>query len=349
MLGGFKQAIDEQLSQYFDTIIDDISHEDPLLAKALLQTRKIALAGGKRIRGALLQTAYFGAGGKEKEKILQVACAIELLHLFFLIHDDIIDKGNLRHGEQTLQNFFANEQSGEKADLHYGNSMALIVGDLLFAKANELILQAGFAEGRTLKALQYLQGLVATTILGQTQDISIEFGDQITVEKVLEMYEHKTAQYTFAGPLQMGLILAGKEKEIELAENFANYASAVGKAYQIQDDLLGVFADSQKLGKSTVSDIEEGKQSLLVVFAKLKADELDKGKMTELLGRKNLTENEIARFKDILIRTGAKQEAVLLAEQYLKIGKQVLEKVSLDDEAKFFLMALVEYLEGRET
>ncbi len=349
-LKGYKVAMDKELGRYFDLAIASARQQDELTAKALEQTKKIALSGGKRIRGALVQCGYAGVGGKEKKKILQVAVAIELLHLFFLIHDDVIDCGDLRHGQETLQKFFAKKKNGRTNVIeseHFGNSLAIIVGDLLFAKANEAILRAGFGEKETLTALTYLQEVVKTTILGQTQDIAMEKTGQASEESVLAMYENKTARYTFEGPLKLGALLAGTADKKTLSV-FARYASVVGKAYQLQDDLLGVFGKKEKTGKSTVSDIEEGKLSLLVIRARAMAKGKDQKSLQALLGKKKLSVKEVQIFQAILIKTGAKKYTQDLAQAYFTTGKAEIEKAVLLPQAKNFLINMVEYLEGRE-
>ena len=242
LLKRYKNSIDRQLDFHLGVLIASAKKNDPQMVSALEQVRKIALSGGKRIRGILLIQAYLGAGGREKKKILKVAGAIELLHLFFLIHDDIIDHGSLRHGQKTVHEYFAKKI--KKADVsiaeHFGNSVAIIIGDLLHAHANEIILKAGFGESETLETLCRLQSIVATTIIGQSQDIAIENSNEANEKEVLAMYENKTAKYTFEGPLQIGAILAGL-KDKKTLKILNEYAIPVGIAFQIQDYILGVF------------------------------------------------------------------------------------------------------------
>ncbi len=351
ILRGSKTVLDGELEHQFDTLIVRAKKESPLVESALLQTKKIALAGGKRIRGILLQQAYFGVGGMEKRKILKVAVAIELLHLFFLIHDDLIDRGKLRHGQKTLQNFFTAKESSKETILeaeHFGNSVALIVGDLLFAQANRIILEAGFEASRTLAALTFFQEMVALTIAGQAQDIAIEKAKRASEQAVLAMYENKTARYTFQMPLQLGAILAGTADK-KTQPLFEAYSLALGVAFQLQDDLLGIFSQKAKIGKSTVSDIEEGKLSLMVVFAKDEASSADRKKLNEILGKRNLSQKEIQVFKDLLIKTGAKATTQKLAQAYFLKGKRVVEKSELNQSLKTFLTELAQYLEKRES
>ena len=192
-----KVAIDKELQYYFDVAIADAYKKDNLIAEALEYTKVIALSGGKRIRGALLCWGYFGMGGKEKKKILKAAAAIELIHLFLLVHDDIIDRGDLRHGKETLhkilgRKYVKNVSVQEKE--HFGESMAIIIGDMLYAIAMEAILQAGFDLKEMTSALLQLQKIVANTIIGQSQDIAIEYNKNATTKSVLAMYENKTAR-----------------------------------------------------------------------------------------------------------------------------------------------------------
>ena len=350
MLGGLKVAIDKELRHHFDIAIADARKKDPLIAVALEHTKTIALAGGKRVRGALLYWSYFGVGGKEKKKILKAAVAIELVHLFFLIHDDIIDRGGLRHGKETLHKMlerkYQKKLSAEQAQ-HFGESIAIIVGDLLYAIASKIILEAGFSSQEMTRALVQLQNIVSNTIIGQAQDITIEYSENATEKQVLAMYGNKTARYTFEGPLHVGAMLAGCGDKKTFA-SLSAYAMPLGVAFQIQDDILGVFGNEKKMGKSVASDIEEGKQSLLVVKARQLASVAQKKELNAILGKKKLTQKEIRIFQNILKSTGALAYAEKLTMQYLNEGKREIEKAIILPGAKKFYIGLVEYLEKRE-
>lgn len=349
-LGGLKAAIDKELDHQFDIAIADARKKDGLSAEALEHTKEIALAGGKRIRGALLYWAYLGLGGKEKKKILKAAVAIELVHLFLLVHDDIIDRGELRHGKATLHKMMEKKYrkniSVDEAQ-HFGQSIAIIVGDMLYAIANKIMLETGFSSQEMARALLQLQKIVANTIVGQSQDIAIEYNKNVSQTEVLAMYENKTARYTFEGPLHLGAMLAGctDKKTLKL---LSAYALPLGIAFQIKDDILGVFGSEKKLGKSVASDIEEGKQSLMVVKARELASAAQKKQLEAILGKKQLTQKEIKIFQDILRSTGALAFAEDLAMQYLNKGKKEIEKAIILPQAKDFFVGLVEYLEKRE-
>lgn len=349
-LSGLKTAIDKELGHHFDIAINEARKSDSLIVEALEHMKKIALAGGKRIRGALLCEAYFGVGGKEKKKILKVATAIELVHLSLLVHDDIIDRGDLRHGEETLHEMFAGKYQKKYTSAeakHLGDSMAIIIGEMLYVLANKIILEAGFSSNETVGALAQLQKVVATTIVGQSQDIAIEYNKNSSQEDVLAMYENKTARYTFEGPLHIGLMLAGKPDKKTL-ESLSRFSLPLGIAFQIQDDILGVFGNEKKMGKSVASDIEEGKQSLLVVKAREFATAVQRKQLNEILGKKNISKKEIAVFQEILKSTGSLEYSRNLASEYIQKAKLELAKIIMRKEAKDFLIGLTEYLEGRE-
>jgi len=349
-LGGLKVAIDRELEHYFNIAIADAVKKDALIAEALEQTKKIALAGGKRIRGALLAQAYFGVGGKERKKIIKVAAAIEFVHLFLLVHDDIIDRGELRHGQKTLHEIFGEKKQkniSKDDSKHFGQSVAIIVGDMLYAIAIKVILEAGFAFEDCTKTILKLQEIVSTTIIGQSQDIAIEFRKKASEEEVLAMYENKTARYTFEGPLYLGAMLAGCSDKKTL-KALSLYALPIGTAFQIQDDILGVFGNEKKMGKSVASDIEEGKLSLMVLNAQKFATKIQRKKMDQILGKKKLTNAQIKSFKDILLATNSLEYAQNLAKKYFADGKKEIEKIILLPEAKKFFMSLVVYLEKRE-
>lgn len=349
-LSGLKASIDKELAHCFEVAIKDVREKDELLTEALQHTKKIALSGGKRIRGALLCQAYFGFGGKEKKKILKVATAIELVHLFLLIHDDIIDRGDLRHGQLSLHRMFAKKYqkkySIDGAD-HLGQSMAIIVGDMLFAIANKIIVEAGFSAKEMIVVIGQLQKIVSNTIVGQSQDIAIEYKKNALQEEVLQMYENKTARYTFEGPLHLGAMIAGIADKKTFSA-LSSYALPLGTAFQIQDDILGVFGNEKKIGKSVASDIEEGKQSLLVVKAREKGTIAQRKQLGEILGKKNITKKEIEIFQNILKETGSLEYSKKMAHEHIQEAKSKLEKIIIKKESRDFLMGLNQYLDGRE-
>lgn len=346
----FKIEVDREIEKQLNIAIADAGKNNTLTADALRHAKRIALAGGKRIRGALLYCGYMGAGGRDKKKIIKAAAAVELAHLFILVHDDIIDHGILRHGKETLHKKFSQKKytrlSGDDA-LHFGQSLAIIVGDMFYAILNKMILEAGFQQEATIRGLLQIQKVAMTTAIGQGQDIAIGRAEKTTIQDVFTMYENKTARYTFEGPLRIGMMFAECNNK-KLFDQLSLYTLPIGIAFQIQDDILGIFSSEKKLGKSVASDIEEGKNTLMVLKALELSSPEQKKRMGSILGKKKLSEKEIADFKKILIETGAVDYAQKIADKCMIDAKKQIEKSFLPTETKYFLLGLIRYLKNRE-
>jgi geranylgeranyl diphosphate synthase type I len=188
---------------------------------------------------------------------------------------------------------------------------------------------------------------VQQTIIGQAQDIGIENKKSATEKEVLTMYENKTARYTFEGPLHLGAILAGCDNEKSL-KALSEFAVPVGIAFQIQDDILGVFGNEKKIGKSVASDVEEGKLSLLVVKALNACSMVEKKLLNEILGKKNLTKENLKSFQEIIINAKSLAYSQQLAAKYFNAAEDKIEKIVMLPITVEFLHGLVAYLKGRE-
>lgn len=346
----FKARIDIEMEHYLGRVISETALRDPFMTEALRYVKTLALAGGKRLRAAFMYMGYLAGGGADRERMIRTAVSIELIHLFLLIHDDIIDRDEKRHGTTTVHEHFRalGKRSAFRRDTaHFGNSMAIIVGDMVGALGNQIIFESGFPAERVLRALSKLQDIISLTVIGEAEDIMIEYRGTASEREILDMYEHKTARYTIDGPLQLGLLLAGEHSE--LGDALQKYAVPVGIAFQIQDDILGIFGSEEKLGKPVGSDIEEGKITILVSKA-LELTPKESGKeLLHILGRgRDLSPRESARFREILTTSGALDAARELARRSLEEGKSAIVSPAIPEEPKRFLLDIAEYMERRE-
>lgn len=346
----FKKKFDRELETYFHKTIKELAKKNLQTAELLASTREVALAGGKRLRPFLAFNAYCLLGGKDKKNILKAAVAIELLHLFFLVHDDIMDRSDLRHGVSSVHAAYVKKNLrllGKEKSLHLGNSMGIAAGDLLFALANSIVSNSAFTSKVRCELLAYMQQATAETIIGQVQDISLENNRTFGEKDVIAMYENKTAKYTFQWPLWAGAVAAGC-KDRKLAKLISEYAVSIGTAFQIQDDLLGLFGKEKKTGKPNDGDIKEGKRTLVVVKALEAADSKQKKILKKLLGKNDLSKKEADEFRDIIEATGARQYACDMICERIAKAKKVAGKIM--DYPKFskFLSDVADYLEKRE-
>lgn len=349
-LAEFKREIDREMEVYLNRVLEEVGKRDPFIAEALRYVKRLALSGGKRLRAAFMYYGYRAGGGDDRERMIRAAVSIELVHLFLLIHDDIIDRDAKRHGIITAHEHFrgiGKNLFSDRDSTHFGNSMAIIVGDMVGALGNQIIFESGFPPDRVLRALSKLQEIVSYTVVGEAQDILIEYRGKASEEEILSMYEHKTARYTVDGPLQLGMLLAGGSPS--LSEALGRYAIPLGIAFQIQDDILGVFGTEEKLGKPVGSDIEEGKITILVSRALALASKGDQKELHSILKKgEALLLHDVERFREILRISGALESSRDMAVSYIDEGVRAISSVDMPSEAKDFLLGVADYMEKRE-
>ena len=348
-LADFKEKVDREIELFFDKVIRESSKKDVFVTDALKYARLMVVSGGKRIRPALMYWGYRGCGGAEEEKIIRACVAIELIHVFLLIHDDVIDQDLTRHGVDTMNNHYA--KLGKRIfpgsdEAHFGDSISIIVGDMIGALGNQIIFDSKFSPELIMKALSHLQSVVSLTVIGQSKDIYMEYKKEATEKEVLEMYEFKTARYTIEGPLQLGAILGGASEEILKSIN--RFSVPIGIAFQIQDDILGIFGEEEKIGKSVGADIKEGKQTILLVKAKESASSAQRKILNSCVGKENLSSEDVEMFREVVIKTGSLDYAKSFADNLIREGIGELKKVPISSDARKFLLGMAEYMMKRE-
>lgn len=350
LLKNFKKRFEPYLQEYFDKKIQQAGEIDSIAEEAVSMIEDYTISGGKRIRPAVLYFGYLAAGGKDSEKIVKASMSMELLHSFLLIHDDIIDKDASRHGVETIHERYkkiGRKYSLTKDSVHFGNSMAIISGDMAASMACDIIFNADFPSDVIVKALDKLQKIVYVTIPGEMIDVIMSYTGKATEDQILKMHEAKTARYTFEGPLQLGCLLAGGDES--LLEKFSAYALPLGKAFQIKDDVLGVFGDEKKLGKPVGSDIIEGKQTLLVTKALENGNREQRTVIRKCLNNENLTEKEVQEFRNVVRETGALEYSEDLAGKFVQEATEALKKIDFkNSEAEKFLAGIADYIVNRE-
>lgn len=289
--------------------------------RRLWQSVTDSARGGKRLRPRLVLTAYHGLSGADhradqRADAVQTALAFELLHTAFLLHDDVIDGDTIRRGRPNVAGEFSADALFRGADAPrarlWGQSAAILAGDLLLHAAAQRVARLTAPEPARSQILDLLDRAVFVTAAGELADVRLATGlSDGGLEDVLTMTEAKTAVYTVAAPLAAGAALAGAGDE--LLDLLVGYGRLVGTAFQLGDDLLGVYGDEAVTGKSVRSDLREGKQTSLIAFAR------GTGQWAEiepLIGRPDLSVADAARAGASLELCGARSFVErLLAEQ----------------------------------
>lgn len=316
-------------------------------AKVLIESiEEYTFRESKRIRPAFIYFGYIATGGKDLDSALKLAQSAELLHTFALIHDDLIDKSSLRRGKPTIDQIFEKKTPKHIVDKsHYGLSSALLVGDLTFSYADEIFTNSSFEPKIMLSAKKYFDLLKDEVIAGQYLDVLITNDLHATKDKITNMITLKTAKYTIERPLHIGAALASAPNFIFKA--FSNYAIPLGLAFQIQDDILGVFGDPKVTGKSSDSDLKEGKMTVLLANALSLASLRQKQILAKVIGNPNSKFSDIAKVKQIIINTKALDITKEEIDRLILKAKKGLINVKLENNSKDFLLGIADFIGNR--
>lgn len=330
------EIVNKALNSYLFDTKKNLIDINPLLGD-LFQSFININQDGKRLRALLVKLGYLIAGGKDESAITKPMLAVEIFHSSILAHDDIIDQSPLRRGKQTLHHQLGNN--------HHAISQTIVLADYGFFLANKLISESKFDHQNKNKAFQIFNNTVLDTAVGEMIDVEIPFQKKdITAKDALNISLFKTARYTFTGPLQIGAILAGADNKV--LESLEKYGDNLGIAFQIQDDILGVFGEIGETGKSNLSDLIEGKVTLLASYAFDKSTE--KKLLKSLYGKTDLTESEADKIRDIFKSAGALDFAEQTALEYTRSASLVIDKSGFVSPYKAILKELADFLITRK-
>jgi geranylgeranyl diphosphate synthase type II len=272
--------------------------------------------GGKRFRPRMVFAAYDALGGTDTEAAACIGAAFELLHTALIVHDDVIDRDFTRRGAPNLAGTYRDRALAAGAPdavaEHRGISAAVIAGDLALFNAYRLIDRSGVGDVVRGRLVEVMDDALFASAAGELIDVDFSWlPDVPRVDDILTMERLKTAVYSFECPLQAGAILAGASEET--VATLGDFGRDIGIAYQLVDDLLGVFGAEADTGKTTVGDLREGKRTVLIAYATSSPgwDEL-----APLLGKPDLTDDEADTLRAHLTSCGAKSFAEGLARYY---------------------------------
>ncbi|TDW29666.1 polyprenyl synthetase family protein [Cryobacterium psychrophilum] len=265
-----------------------------------------ASEGGKKFRPALVVNTYEALGGDNQAAAVAVATAFELLHTAFLLHDDVIDGDTTRRGQPNLLGTFSAEASARgvsaRSAATWGEASAILAGDLLIHAAQGQVARLSVAENKRLALLDLLEECVFVTAAGELADVSFSTSVQVPVlSDVVSMTQWKTAHYSFQAPLQAGAILADASEAT--VRGLSEFGRNIGIAFQLRDDILGAFGAEDETGKSSTSDLREGKMTLLMCSALQRSDT---DELAGILSQAEITASDADRVRQILQSSGAR-------------------------------------------
>jgi len=273
----------------------------------------VLAGGGKRLRPLLCCLTFLAAGGADGPEIVTAAGSLELLHTFAILHDDVMDQAELRRGQPALHRLLAAERragghagAGPDADV-YGVSVAVLAGDLALVLSDAMMAASGFPPETLSTALGPLEAMRVQAVAGQYLDLHEAGGAEVTAEEAARIARLKTAGYSVVGPMAVGLALAGASGAVSSA--LEGYAEAVGQAFSLRDEVLGVFGDPDETGKDAESDLRRGKPTTIIATAMRRAGPEGRRVIEARWGNPESTLEDLAAVREAAEAAGARQEA----------------------------------------
>ncbi len=304
---------------------------------------------GKFLRGCLIDLGYKLTKNDDYAKTLSLA--YETFETSILIHDDIIDNAHLRRNKETIHETYKDEFKKYNVENDNTNtSLALCIGDLGFFYTNEMITKKYKNDKNLAKLLSYYNNIVIKTIKGEIIDVALPFIEKndkkhtLHEEDIMEIYRLKTSWYTVVGPFVLGMILGNsKAKDIE---TFEKVLEPLGIAFQIKDDILGIYSSKEILGKSVYSDIEEFKQTILYSYIKINRNDL-LGELLKYYG-KSITEEESKKVQELFENSGALEYATNKMNEMFNEVYTNIKLMDIKEYTKNILLGLILFLRLRE-
>ncbi len=303
---------------------------------ALLQAISPLTAGGKKMRALLCYWGWRAAGGSEGgREAVQAAAALEFFQAAALMHDDIIDRSDTRRGAPSAHRQFSAMHAREGLHLdgyHFGISAAILAGDLCLAFSEELFSRA--CQGDPGRAARAIFNRMRTEVMaGQYLDLLEEAAGQdhspdVAADRALNILRFKSARYSIERPVMLGAALAGADAD--LLERLSAFALPLGEAFQLRDDILGVFGDQQITGKPAGDDLREGKRTYLVALTLAQCPAEQRPVVNALLGDPSLGESDIGVLRGIISASGALENTETLITERLASALESLESLGLE-------------------
>ncbi|MEU1618697.1 polyprenyl synthetase family protein [Streptomyces sp. NPDC005722] len=295
-----------------DAVLDDFFGSRPRSAETEAEGT-FALAGdvsdfvtrgGKRLRPLLCAVGWH-AGGKTtiSDVVLRTAASLELFHAFALIHDDIMDRSDLRRGAPTVHRAVESRYPDHPAREDVGTGAAILAGNLALVWSDELLHTAGLSPAELAAVLPVIDVMRTEIVYGQYLDLTTRVDAHAGVESALRVARYKTAKYTFERPLHVGAALAGAGQGLRAA--LSAFALPAGESFQLRDDVLGVFGASEQTGKPVLDDLRQAKPTVLMALGYQRADTRQRLVLDALVGRPELDEHGADHVRRVLRETGA--------------------------------------------
>jgi len=332
--------VERALAEYLAVRHAGMADQAPSFGSAVASLADFVLGGGKRLRPTFAWWGWRGGGGGgtgvEAEAVLRAVSALELIQACALVHDDLMDASAVRRGKPTVHVEFAarhRERGWAGAPERFGAAAAILLGDLALAWADDMFTGAGLPAHRQVAALPPWQAMRAEMLAGQYLDVLTQATGDESGEAALSVARMKTAAYTVERPLHLGAALAGAPEHV--VAGLRAFGTDIGVAFQLRDDLLGMFGDTEVTGKPAGDDLREGKRTLLMSAGLRRAvaagRDADAEAMRAALGDDALDADGVERVRGLLLDVGAVTEVEARVAELTETALTALGAVELAD------------------
>ncbi|SOE02811.1 polyprenyl synthetase family protein [Blastococcus haudaquaticus] len=343
-LDRLRTAVSAALTEFLDRQRATLAAMDPSLAPVVDEVCALA-EGGKRLRPAFAYWGWRGArdlaAAQDEPAVLRAVAALEFVHASALVHDDVMDGAQTRRGRPATHIGFAARHSGSDLDGDgklFGVGAAILVGDLALVWSDELLRRSGISAAALTRARSVWDTMRTEVTAGQYLDLLRAAGGLPGPDGAMKVARYKSAGYTVQRPLHLGAAIAGAAPEV--TEAYTAIGLPLGEAFQLRDDVLGVFGDPDVTGKSADDDLREGKQTLLISLAEESADASGRRLLDDLLGNAEAGAQEFDALRDLLESTGARARVEERITERTALARSAIAAAPLAEDARAALDAL---------
>ncbi|MFJ6386999.1 polyprenyl synthetase family protein [Streptomyces sp. NPDC091972] len=332
----FKSRVDEMLRDFVAREADQLTGIDPALAPVAGQL-EAAVAEGKRLRAAFCYWGWRAAGQPDSDALLRAATSMELVHAAAMVHDDLIDDSPLRHGRPTAHVALRAAVRRRPRAVSAARSLAMLVGDLLMSLAGQLFATSGLPAAYLARARPLWSALARELVAGECLEI-LHTGADPDTARSLKVIRYKTAKYTVEQPLLIGGLLGGAGER--LREGYSAYGLPLGEAFQLRDDLLGLFGDPGQTGKANADDVCAHRPTALLSETWRIADEDEREQMRALFGRRDLDSDGLDTVRELMRRLKAPDRIEDMITARVETALDALHELDVPAHAAAALTAL---------
>ena len=328
-----RRSIDAHLEAFTRNRASELKAIDPHLEPVADALSEFVLDGGKRFRPIFAYLGFLGSGASPSDQILKACSALEMVHVCALIHDDVIDGSDSRRNKPALHKRFESLHSKNSylgSAERFGVAAAILFGDLALAWSDQMISESGVDDSQIKRAIPIFHEMRAELMAGQYLDVLEGALGKSDLNRSRKIARYKSGRYSIERPLRFGAALASAGESLQ--ESLSNFGLPLGEAFQLRDDILGVFGDSEITGKPSGDDIREGKRTVLIAMTCERASSDVRTKIERSLGDPTLNPIQVAEIQRLIEDSGALSECEELIERLLDQSLTALEHPEMNLE-----------------